>query len=123
MIERSESEPPLEIDYDRGWREWGDMIRWSPAPFHRRRLMLQLAEDLSFDSILDVGCGNAEVLPPVSGKLPPLAWKRSKDRRHLWGGGTGWEVAVFERVQARDRGSDDGASGAAGQGVGPGGRR
>jgi SAM-dependent methyltransferase len=38
------------------------MIRYSPAPFHRRRLILDLAKDLSFASVLDVGCGNGEVL-------------------------------------------------------------
>jgi SAM-dependent methyltransferase len=50
------------VDYDRAWSQWGDMIRYSPAPWHRRRLILALARGLRFDSVLDVGCGNGEVL-------------------------------------------------------------
>src|SRR5207248_751285 len=49
-------------DYDRGWTQWSDMIRYSPAPFHRRRLILALAGEIDFDSVLDVGCGDAELL-------------------------------------------------------------
>ncbi len=50
------------VDYDLGWTHWGDMIKYSPAPFHRRRLILKLADEISFESVLDVGCGNAELL-------------------------------------------------------------
>jgi SAM-dependent methyltransferase len=38
------------------------MIKYSPAPFHRRRLILKLADEISFDTVLDVGCGNGELL-------------------------------------------------------------
>jgi SAM-dependent methyltransferase len=60
--------PP--VDYDRAWTEWGDMIRYSPAPYHRRRLMLELARGLSFESVLDVGCGNGEVLLAFHKRYP-----------------------------------------------------
>jgi SAM-dependent methyltransferase len=54
------------IDYNEAWTQWGDMIKYSPAPFHRRRLILKLAVEISFDSVLDVGCGNAELLVALS---------------------------------------------------------
>ncbi len=53
-------------DYERGWTQWGDMIRHSPAPFHRRRLILKLADEVPFESVLDVGCGNGELLLTLS---------------------------------------------------------
>lgn len=57
-------------DYDRWWSRWGDMIKYSPAPFHRRRLILQLMAELSFDSVLDVGCGNGETLRAIAERFP-----------------------------------------------------
>ncbi len=50
------------INYDKGWGAWGDMIDFSPAPFHRRRLILKTATSLEFKSVLDVGCGNGALL-------------------------------------------------------------
>lgn len=57
-------------DYERGWRDWGEMVRLSPAPYHRRRLILQLARTLSFGSVLDAGCGNAQLLMEVRRRHP-----------------------------------------------------
>jgi SAM-dependent methyltransferase len=63
-------EPERAVDYDKGWTEWGDMIKFSPAPYHRRRLILEMARDLTFASALDVGCGNAEVLLALAQAFP-----------------------------------------------------
>jgi 2-polyprenyl-3-methyl-5-hydroxy-6-metoxy-1,4-benzoquinol methylase len=52
-------------DYDNGWTQWSDMIKYSPAPFHRRRLIIRLAKTYAFESILDAGCGNGELLQSV----------------------------------------------------------
>lgn len=38
------------------------MINFSPAPFHRRRLILDLARRIQFTTVLDVGCGNGALL-------------------------------------------------------------
>ena len=57
-------------DYERGWTQWGDMIRYSPAPFHRRRLIMKLADEVPFESVLDVGCGNGELLLALSRRRP-----------------------------------------------------
>src|SRR5262245_47633095 len=38
------------------------MINFSPAPFHRRRLILKTAMLLEFKSVLDVKCGNGTLL-------------------------------------------------------------
>jgi 2-polyprenyl-3-methyl-5-hydroxy-6-metoxy-1,4-benzoquinol methylase len=52
----------MTTDYQTVWRSWDDMIRYSPAPFHRRRLMMAMARSLRFASVLDVGCGTGETL-------------------------------------------------------------
>jgi len=59
-------------DYGEGWTRWGDMIRYSPAPFHRRRLILALAREVDFASAMDVGCGNATLLLALR-RLRPAA--------------------------------------------------
>jgi SAM-dependent methyltransferase len=44
------------------------MIDFSPAPFHRRRLILKTARSLEFTSVLDVGCGNGTLLSELEKK-------------------------------------------------------
>jgi SAM-dependent methyltransferase len=75
-------------DYSEGWTRWGDMIRYSPAPFHRRRLILALASEVDFGSAMDVGCGNAELL---------VALRRLRPATKLVG------VDVADSVIAEDR--------------------
>jgi len=58
--------PSISTDYDQGWGRWNDMIRYSPAPFHRRRLILDALRTVPFRSVLDVGCGNGETLAAVA---------------------------------------------------------
>ena len=50
------------VNYDQGWKKWGDLIDFSPAPFHRRRLILKAALSLDIKSVVDVGCGNGALL-------------------------------------------------------------
>lgn len=58
------------VDYDAGWDRWADMIRFSPAPWHRRRLILAEAEALSVASGLDVGCGSGDLLAALAARFP-----------------------------------------------------
>jgi len=60
--------------YDAGWESWNDMIRFSPAPWHRRRLIARMARSLRFASVLDVGCGNAETLTHLSQHFDCELW-------------------------------------------------
>jgi SAM-dependent methyltransferase len=58
------------VDYEALWNRWSDMVRYSPAPYHRRRLILSLAERLDFQSVLDVGCGPGETLLALARRFP-----------------------------------------------------
>ncbi len=48
--------------YNQAWRQWDDMVRFSPAPRFRRRMLLSWMKELRLDSLLDVGCGNGVFL-------------------------------------------------------------
>ena len=50
--------------YDRMWRSYGELDALSPAGFHRRRVVTQIAERVApgARSILEVGCGQGELL-------------------------------------------------------------
>lgn len=56
--------------YNRKWPEWTDFIRYNPGARHRRRLTLKLIADAPFKTVLDVGCGNAELLSLLAAKYP-----------------------------------------------------
>lgn len=56
--------------YDRIWGQMSDFIRYNPGARHRRRHTFELLERCRFDSLLDVGCGNAELLQLVAQRWP-----------------------------------------------------
>ncbi len=77
--------------YDDVWADrWIDCSRLGPSLRHRRRLILRVLRDLEFQSILDVGCGNAANLtellaarpvPEVTGTdLSPVAVRLARAR-------------------------------------------
>jgi 2-polyprenyl-3-methyl-5-hydroxy-6-metoxy-1,4-benzoquinol methylase len=48
--------------YNHIWGQLSDFIRYNPGARHRRRHVFKLLETTTFQSLLDVGCGNAELL-------------------------------------------------------------
>jgi Methyltransferase domain len=45
--------------------DWSDGHRYSPAPRHRRRLLLKWLEALEFDDVLDAGCAQPFLLQDI----------------------------------------------------------
>ncbi len=58
--------------YDMAWDEWQDMIKYSPAPRLRREKVLSWLQNLPINTLLDVGCGNAEFIALVHNSFPKL---------------------------------------------------
>ena len=56
--------------YDAIWPQLSDFIRFNPGARHRRRHVFALLDRLRFDSLLDVGCGNAELLRLIDARYP-----------------------------------------------------
>jgi SAM-dependent methyltransferase len=55
------------LSFYRGfWEDTPDFIRYNPGARHRRRMILDLLRGLRFDSLLDVGCGNGELIALVA---------------------------------------------------------
>jgi SAM-dependent methyltransferase len=59
--------------YDRIWPQMSDYIRYNPGARHRRRHIFSFLDRLRFRSLLDVGCGNAELLRLIEGRYPGVA--------------------------------------------------
>ena len=63
-------------DYTREWKniKWGDMIKFSPAPRHRRNIICRKIKNWMCDktSLHDVGCGNAWLLHQIQREFPHL---------------------------------------------------
>ena len=58
--------------YDQMWKRYGHLDAVSPAAFHRRRVITRLAKQYAprASSILDVGCGQGELLREISDAIP-----------------------------------------------------
>jgi SAM-dependent methyltransferase len=80
--------------YDGVWRAWGHLDRASPAAFHRRRLVLELATRCPIrpERILDAGCGRGELLREFARHFPAA---------ELWGADVSAEslAATTEAVE------------------------
>jgi len=50
------------MDYEQITDDWDDNHKYSPAPRHRRRIILNLIKKLRYESVLDAGCAQPYLL-------------------------------------------------------------
>ena len=56
--------------YNKAWHKWDDMKVYGSTARHTRRLIFSLLRGLSFDSVLDVGCGTGVLLQQILEQYP-----------------------------------------------------
>jgi 2-polyprenyl-3-methyl-5-hydroxy-6-metoxy-1,4-benzoquinol methylase len=59
-----------EAYYDEFWQSCPDFSRYNPGVLHRRRAVLKRLQSIAFKSLLDVGCGDGELLVWLRERLP-----------------------------------------------------
>src|SRR5438046_10737450 len=62
--------PVRAVDLANITTKWADAQRCSPAPRHRRRLIMNWIQSLEFKDCLDVGCAQAYLLEELLQKRP-----------------------------------------------------
>jgi SAM-dependent methyltransferase len=61
------------FDYDNGWdSKWDDMKKYGPMSRHVRRIIKKLARGLTFESVMDVGCGQGSLLMDLMAEFPHI---------------------------------------------------
>ena len=56
--------------YNEAWQKWDEMKVYGSTARHTRRLIFSLLQGLSFDSVLDVGCGTGVLLQQIQEQYP-----------------------------------------------------
>jgi SAM-dependent methyltransferase len=57
--------------YDEFWQSCPDFSRYNPGVLHRRRAILKRLSTIPFANMLDVGCGDGELIVWLRERLPP----------------------------------------------------
>ncbi len=61
------------VEYDQGWEtKWDDMKKFGPFSRHIRRNIFNLISQLPFETVLDVGCGQGELLVELQSSFPHI---------------------------------------------------
>jgi trans-aconitate methyltransferase len=69
--------------YDEGWEGgWDDMKVFGPTARHTRRLIFKLLDGISFDTVLDAGCGTGVLLQQISQEYPRVQLTGSEYSPH-----------------------------------------
>ena len=59
--------------YDHGWEtKWDDMKKYGPFSRHMRRLIKNIIRPLTFESVLDVGCGDGLIDHLITQRRPDV---------------------------------------------------
>lgn len=56
--------------YDQAWDQWDHMKIYGPTARHTRRLIFKLLNGLSFQTVLDAGCGTGVLLQKIHERFP-----------------------------------------------------
>jgi trans-aconitate methyltransferase len=56
--------------YNEAWDKWDDMKVYGPTARHTRRFIFNFLNGLTFDSVLDVGCGTGVLLQQIFENYP-----------------------------------------------------
>lgn len=56
--------------YNEAWYKWDDMKVYGPTARHTRRFIFSLMKDISFNSVLDAGCGTGVLLQQILEQYP-----------------------------------------------------
>jgi SAM-dependent methyltransferase len=58
--------------YDEAWHRWDDMKVYGSTARHTRRFIFSLMKGLSFNSVLDAGCGTGVLLQQILAEYPKV---------------------------------------------------
>lgn len=56
--------------YNEGWYKWDDMKVYGPTARHTRRFIFQFLNGITFNSVLDAGCGTGILLSQIHQQYP-----------------------------------------------------